>query len=293
MNGRGGEGPPHREAHQPLPYKLRWRPSGALIGAHPGLGEGDGGEFRRLVPLLRHPDPRRIDLRATFRDPTGELHVRQLAPRSAISVVAIVDLSGSMGFEGRVRRMHVVAELCATLAASAYRMGDRFALIGCDSDVRDDLLIPPTRRQGLEFDVYDRLMRAEPRGASTRGLLAAADRLPNRRTFVLLISDFQMPLVQVNEVLDALWRHDVAPIVARDLGEEHDLPAWGLVELKDLETGQRRLTVMRPALRQAWRRAARSRQAALDRLFEQHGRAAFHLVDRLDIDALTEYLMAG
>jgi uncharacterized protein (DUF58 family) len=279
-------------APQPLPYRLRWRPGGASIGAHPGLGEGGGGEFRRHVPLLRHPDPRRIDLRMTFRDPLGELHVRQFARSSAIAVVAIVDLSGSMGFQGRVRRMHAVAELCAVLAVSAHRMGDRFGLIGCDAAVRDDLFVPATRRQGLEFEVFDRLVKARPQGASARGLAAAVDWLPSRRSLVFLISDFLMPAAQVDAILDALWRHDVVPVVVRDQGEEDDLPAWGLVELSDLETGRRRLVVMRPALREAWRQAGKARRAALDRLFERRGRAPFHLVDRLDTDALTQHLIA-
>jgi uncharacterized protein (DUF58 family) len=280
------------EAPQPLPYRLRWRPHGAAIGAHPGLGEGGGGEFRRHMPLLRHPDPRRIDLRMTFRDPLGELHVRQFARSNAIAVVAVVDLSGSMSFQGRVQRMHAVAELCAVLAVSARRTGDRFGLIGCDAGVREDLFMAATRRQGVEFEVYDRVVKARPRGASARGLAAAAAWLPAQRSLVFLISDFLMPATQVEEILDALWRHDVVPVVVQDQGEESDLPAWGLVELNDLETGRRRLVVMRPALREAWHRAGRARRAALDLVFERHGRAAFHLVDRLDTDALTQRLLA-
>lgn len=279
-----------RQAPQAVPYRLRWRPGGASMGAHPGLGEGGGGEFRRHVPLLRHPDPRRIDLRMTYRDPLGELYVRQLARSSAIAVVAVVDLTGSMGFEGRVRRTHAVAELCAVLAVSAYRMGDRFGMIGCDAAVREDTFIPPTRRRGLEFEVFDRLVSARPQGASARGLPAAADWLPANRSLVFLISDFLMPVSQIEEALDALWRHDVVPVVVRDRGEEDDLPAWGLVELTDLETRRRRLAVMRPALREAWQRNGRARRAALDRLFETRGRPAFHLIDRLDTDALTQYL---
>jgi uncharacterized protein (DUF58 family) len=292
MNG-AGTGIDAGQAPQPLPYRLRWRPGSAPIGAHPGLGEGGGGEFRRHVPLLRHPDPRRIDLRVTFRDPLGELHVRQFAQSSAIAVVAIVDLSGSMGFEGRVQRMQAVAELCAVLAVSACRTGDRFGLIGCDAAVRDDLFMPATRRMGLEFEVYDRVVNAGPRGASARGLAAAVDWLPARRSLVFLISDFLMPAAHVDAILDALWRHDVVPVVVRDQGEEDDLPAWGLVELRDLETGRRRLVVMRPSLRAAWREAGKARRAALDRLFERRGRAPFHLVDRLDTDALTQHLIAA
>lgn len=291
MNGAGASADA-METPQPVPYRLRWRPGGVSIGAHPALGEGGGGEFRRHVPLLRHPDPRRIDLRMTFRDPLGELHVRQFARSSAIAVVAVVDLSGSMGFQGRVLRMRAVAELCAVLAVSACRTGDRFGLIGCDATVREDIFIPATRRQGLEFEIFDRLVNAEPRGASARALAAAADWLPAGRSLVFLISDFLMPVSQIDETLDALWRHDVAPVAVRDQGEEDDLPAWGLVELTDLETGRRRLVVMRPALREAWRRAGRARRAELDRLFERRGRAAFHLVDRLDTDALTQYLFA-
>jgi uncharacterized protein (DUF58 family) len=291
MNGVGAR-MAARGAPQPVPYKLRWRPHGVSIGAHPGLGEGGGGEFLRHVPLLRHPDPRRIDLRMTFRDPLCGLHVRQFARSSAIAVVAVVDLSGSMGLHGRVERMSAVAELCAVLAVSAYRMGDRFGLIGCDAAVRSDLFIPATRRQGLEFEVFDRLVNARPKGASTRGLAAAADWLPARRSLVFLISDFLMPVTEVDETLDALWRHDVVPVVVRDQGEEDDLPSWGLIELTDLETGRRRLAVMRPALREAWRCAGRARRAELNRLFERRGRAAFNLVDRLDSDALTQYLFA-
>jgi uncharacterized protein (DUF58 family) len=278
---------------QPLPYRLRWRPGDAFIGAHPGRGDGAGGLFQRHVPLLRHPDPRRIDLRATLRDPMQELHVRQFAKRSAIAVIAVIDLSGSMGFVGRVQRMRVVAEFCATLAVSARRMGDRFGLIGCDASVRDDVFMPPMRHQGMEIEVFDLVMGAVPRGASAGGLFAAADRLPARRSLVFLLSDFLMPLPQVDRLLGALWRHDVVPVMVRDRGEEQDLPTRGLVELGDLETGRRRLAVMRPSLREAWRRAGEERRAALDHLFRQHGRAPFHLIDELDADALAEHLIAG
>lgn len=277
----------------PVPYRLGWRPGSVHSGAHRGSGEGGSGEFRRHVPLLQHPDPRRVDFRRTFQDPMGEVHVRQFAPRSAVALVALVDLSGSMGFEGHVRRMAVVAELCATLALSAYKMGDRFGLIGCDTSVREDILVAPTRRRGLEVEVFERLVHARPEGASVRGLAEAAYRLPTQRSLVFLISDFLFPAAQLEGVLDALWRHEIVPVLLRDAGEDEDLPAWGLVELQDLETGRRRLTVMRPALRDRWRNARKARFAALDRLFDERGHPPVHLVGRLDPDKLTESLIGG
>lgn len=283
-------GEPHPEPRRPLPYRLRWRPEGVLPGAHPGHGEGAEGEFRRHVGLLRHPDPRRIDLRASLRDPFGELHVRQFAPRRAIPVAAIVDLSGSMRFgEALAGR---VAELCAILALSAGRSGDSFALIGCDDAVRDDISLPPRRQRGLEEEVFERLVSASPRGGSA-GLPAAAGRLPTRRSLVFLVSDFLMPPERIAAVLDSLWRHDVVPVVIRDGALDDGLPAWGLTEVADLEGGTTRLVFMRPALRARWRALARERGEALAAAFAARGLRPFELADTLDTDALAQRLMEG
>ncbi|MCK0197954.1 hypothetical protein MWN34_13655 [Ancylobacter sp. 6x-1] len=274
-----------------LAYALRWRPRGIRPGAHAGGGEGGEGAFRRHVELTRSPDPRRLDVLASLRDPFGTLHVRQYAPRRAIAVAALVDLSASMRFGGLVAGP--VTELCTLLAASAQAIGDSFALHGAGAAPREDVDLPAGRRRGIETEVRSRLARAEPDGAGSAGLVAAAERLPARRGMVFLISDFLMPADEIGRLLDALWRHDVIPVVLHDSAAERDLPRWGLVQLADLETGARRLVVMRPALRARWRAAARARRAALDALFAAHGARAFHLVDRLDADALARHLLEG
>jgi uncharacterized protein (DUF58 family) len=276
---------------RPLPYRLRWRPEGIFPGAHPGRGEGAEGEFRRHVSLLRQPDPRRIDLRVSLRDPYGELHVRQFAPRRAVPVAMLVDLSGSMRFGAAVAGP--VAELGALLALSAVRSGDNFALFGCDDGVNEVASLPLSRRRGLEAEVRERLMAARPRGAGAAGLFEAAGRLPGRRSLVFLVSDFLMPADEIERLLDALWRHDVVPVVLRDGALEEDLPRWGLIELGDLETGAARLVFMRPALRARWLRAARERQAALAGLFARRGLRPVTLKDALDTDALAQRLMEG
>ncbi|HEY9212152.1 MAG TPA: DUF58 domain-containing protein [Ancylobacter sp.] len=273
---------------QPIPYRLGWRPEGVFPGAHPGHGEGVEGEFRRHVSLLRHPDPRRIDLRVSLRDPTGELHVRQFSPRRSVAVAALVDLSGSMGFGNDASR---IADLCALLAVSAQRSGDSFALFGCDAHVREEASLPLSRRRGIEAEVRERLLLARPAGSGVDGLFEAADRLPARRSLVFLVSDFLMPLTQIERLLEALWRHDVVPVVVRDSGAESELPRWGLIEIADLETGGHRLVLMRPGLRERWRQEAAERHQALDALFARHGRRPFHLVDALDADALARRLM--
>ncbi|WP_371346305.1 DUF58 domain-containing protein [Ancylobacter sp. IITR112] len=286
------EGDPLESAElRPLPYRLRWRPEGIFPGAHPGRGEGAEGEFRRHVSLLRQPDPRRIDLRVSLRDPHGELHVRQFAPRRTVPVAMLVDLSGSMRFGAAVTER--VAELGALLALSAVRSGDAFALYGCDAGVNEAASLPLARRRGLEEEVRQRLAAAQPRGAGAAGLLEATGRLPGRRSLVFLVSDFLMPAGEIERLLDALWRHDVVPVVVRDGALEEGLPRWGLLELGDLETGAARLVFMRPSLRARWLRAAQERRQALAALFARRGLRPVELKDALDTDALAQRLMEG
>lgn len=275
------------DAPAALPYRLRWRPRGERPGAHPARGEGGDGTFRGLLPLIARPDPRRIDLRASLRDPFEAIHVRTFAPRRAMTVAVLADVSASMAFDG-VRE--ATAELAATLAASAVAGGDAFALVAADAEARDDIDLPASRRRGMAQEVRARLLSAPFTGRSAGGLGDAAARLPQRRCLVFLVSDFLLPADDLAALLDTLWRHDVVPVVLRDSRAEGDLPAFGLIEARDAETGGRRLVFMRPSLRERWRVEARNRITALEDLFAGRGLGAFHLSDRFDADVLADFL---
>jgi hypothetical protein len=134
------------------------------------------------------------------------------------------------------------------------------------------------------------MLAFQPSGRSTLGLVDAARRLGGRRKLVFLVSDFQMPLADLELILEALSRHDVAPIMLRDSAETAEMPRWGLAQLSDLETGRRRLALMRPALHERWQRLARERDAAIERLCTRYGRPLARLTDRLDPQPLWEAL---
>lgn len=283
--------PPTADAddHAPLlRYPLRWRPAAGRPGAHPGAGRGGQDLFRGLVPLMADADPRRIDIRASLKDPFEGIHVRAFAPRRALTVTAMVDLSASMSF-GTL--LDEAARLVAALAASSVASGDAFGLIAADTAFRADLFIPPTRRRGVPDEVRTLLAEAGAHGAGTGGLLEATARLPRSRSLVVLVSDFLMPDDGIVALLDALARHDVLPVVLHDSRAEGDLPRFGLMELHDAETGRRRLVVLRPALRARWQAAARARRQALDQIFLSRGLSAFHLTDRFDAHALLDFLL--
>jgi uncharacterized protein (DUF58 family) len=274
-----------------LPYRLDWRAAGIRIGAHRGKVEGTGGLFRDFDTLMRSPDPRRIDLRMSMRDPNGSLYVRRFEQKTAIAVYALVDLSASMSFAGGVAKMQIVADLCATLAASTRRIGDAFGLIGANEHIVPEFLLPATRSRGGEADMVERLRAYVPVGRGTEGLIEAANYLAGRRKLVFVLSDFYMPLATIERLFEALSQHDVVPIVLKDRREVEDLPRYGLVSLADLETGRRRLFAMRPALREKWHRDAAEQMRALNALAARYGRGAFEILGPIDWDRLSAYLM--
>lgn len=281
-------------AETPLPYyRLRWTAPGVRTGAHRGSVAGAGGALKGFAPLARANDPRRLDLSLSLRDPFGNLYVREFEQKSAVTIYALVDVSGSMGFGGSAGKMRLAAELCATLAASARAAGDAFGMIGCDDRIREELMLPATRLRGAEREARLRLLGFKPQARGSGGMLEAARWFAGRRRLVFVISDFLMPLASVEALFQALARHDVAPVVIRDPAQDRDIPRWGFAEVRDLETGRSRLLFMRPKLREAWLRQTQERQEQLARLCGRYGRRPFVADGRIDPLALGEYLMEG
>ncbi len=279
------------EAPTDLPYRLPWRSADVRIGAHCGKHEGAGGLFRDAVPLLRNPDPRRLDLRVSARDPFEGLHVRRFEQKTSVAVYTLVDVSASMGFRGSTDKMRLAADLCSALAASVRRAGDAFGLIGCDEAVQPELRFLASRARGSEIEMLRRLRTFVPTGRSARGLIDAAALIGGRRKLVFLVSDFYMPREDIEDIFAALAHHDVLPIVLSDSLEIEKLPRWGILSLTDLEIGRRRLVVMCPRLREAWQRRSGRRRAELKAIAARFGRQPFEIRDRIDWDKLGAYLV--
>ena len=270
-------------------YRLDRRVGGIHPGMHPGTESGGGLEPLRHEPLLDGRDPRRLDLLASLRDPLRRLLVRRHRQRASIRVCVLADLSASLGFRGRGNRTELLAGLVSALGYSAGRAGDAFAFIGCDARMRDEFLLPPTRVTGAWIDLATRLMTFTPRGTGSQGLLEALPMIGGHRSLVFLASDFHFPLDLLDELLAGLARHQVVPVVLADSGESEPASGFGLVRVADVETGEERTLVMRPALRRRLRAEAERRREALSRCFATHGVDPIELADHLDPDRINDY----
>jgi hypothetical protein len=276
--------------------ELHYRVASPVLGHFPGhhrSRRGDSGfEFRGHATLLDAPDPRRLDLHASLRDPFGAWRVRLHHQRMANPVVMVADLSASMGFAGRQRKIEVLADFVDSLAWSAWRTGDRFGFIGCDATVRPDWLQLPTRARGSGQQLAQALRVWSPSGLSARsadGLLQAPAYIGQQRALVFLVSDFHLPLSRIEAVLAALAAHEVVPVVLWDPLEFQVGAARGLLHAVDPESGRRRLVWWRPALRDRWQRAHQARHDALQRVFAARRQRPLFIEGAFDADAVTRH----
>lgn len=276
-----------------IAYRVAWKALSSRPGAHRSRNWGTGGNFRDLVPFMRAPEPRRIDLRQSLRDPWQGLHVRRFEQSSILDVVLLADMSGSMGFKGNSTKLSVLAELSEVLARSARRIGDRFGMIACDDRIIDELSVRMTRSRGGEPEMIERILRYTPRQARATGLIEAARSLAGRRRLVLIVSDFRLPEAELVALFDILSPHDVIPVVLKDSAETDDLPSWGFIELNDLESGRTRMVFMRPSLKDRLKREEQARADMLRRLFSTYAREPVVVTDKLDWHRLGAALLGA
>ncbi len=270
-------------------YQVPWRARGGHPGRHAGTQSGGGFELQAYAPFASQPDPRNLDVRATLADPFGQLMVRNYRQQACIPVYLVADLSASMSFRGKASKLRLLAEFAESLAWSAWRTGDPFGFFGCDGGIRWDLSLPLRRRKGMAATWCKRIEEFQPESGRHGGLWEAAAQLGRQRALVFLASDFHLDGEEMKALLDAFAFHDLVPVVLWDSGEYEHLPRWGLADLQDPETGERRRLFLRPSLREKLKQRFGERREEIVQRCAPRGREPFFLIDRFDADAMTRY----
>ncbi len=272
-----------------LRYHLPRRAGGQVAGVHRAAAAGAGLEFLGHRSLFDHPDPRRIDLRASLADLRGDWLVRVNRHRAAIAVLALVDVSASMRF-GEPAKLALAADFVESLALGAFRIGDAVGMLGFDAAVRDDLHVPPRHGRGVGPALAALLRGCACGPGGFEGLRDAAMQVGRRPSLVFLVSDFRWPLDGLGDVLDLLAAAHVVPLVVVDPAEDDAPAGGGLALLRDAETSRQRTLWVRPALRARWREAALARRARLDAIFADRGLRPFTLSGAFDAQSLSRHL---
>lgn len=281
------------DTQRDLAYAIPWRTSSVRMGAHKSYLSGGAGLFRDIVPLTTYPDPRRLAIRASLNDPFERLLVRRAEQLSAIDVAVLVDVSASMSFEGRINKIAIASDLAEALAVCTERTGDTFALLPFDDKLRQDLVLWRTLSRAAHRGAIESLRRTIPHRAGSEGIAEAGAAIAGSRKLVFLISDFLWSEETARTAADVLSFHDVVPVELRDSLELEDLPRWGLLNLRDLETGRQRLIAMRPSLKARWLELRREQRDRITRVLDATSREMFSIRDDIDWMRLTAHLLYG
>ena len=209
--------------------------SEALAGTYHSAFRGRGVEFEEVRPYVVGDDVRTIDWNVSAR--AGAPHVKQFREERELCVMLAVDLSGSLDFGTRSQfKREMVAEMAATIAFSAIRNGDKVGLLAFTDRV--ERFMPPRKGTRHVLRIVRELLALRPQGTGTRigEAIDEVTRIVRKRSVLFVVSDF-MDTGWERSMSVARGRHDVIPVVVRDAAED-SLPAVGLLELEDPETGQ-------------------------------------------------------
>ena len=270
-------------------YRLSTPTRSASPGAHLSTFAGSGYLFQRYVPLLAHPDPRRMDMRASVLDPLQQFQVRAYQQYSQINVYLLADVSASMGYLGQYSKQQVLAQFFSALASSALDYGDQFGFVGCGQHLQPRWMLPLSRQRARVAEMRQQLENSRLAG-NAQGLFSAWQYVATQRALVFLVSDFNFPLTRLIPLLSRLQTHDLVPIVLWDHNEYQHLPDWGFLNLKDMENGQQRLLWLRPGMREKLTAAYQQREAQLKKCFRDHGREALFLTQGFSANRINSFL---
>lgn len=252
-----------------IEIKTRHAVNDVFSGRYHSVFKGRGMEFDEVREYIPGDDIRAIDWNVTAR--TGVPHIKKFVEEREMTVMLLVDISGSndFGSTGQLKR-DLAAEVAAMLAFSATRNNDRIGLI-LFSD-RVEKYIPP--HKGTTSHVL-RLIREvlyhEPQSRMTDAgpALDFLNHTAHRKAVTFLISDFIFPASFEKPLKITARRHDLIAVSIADRHEQ-SWPKAGLVEWRDPESGHRILIdTSSPAVRSALLLEQEQRRKNLHRIMHR------------------------
>ncbi len=233
-------------------------------GEYHSVFRGMGLAFEEVREYQPGDDIRTIDWNVTAR--MGHPFIKRYIEERELTVLLVVDCSASHQFGTLLQqKREVIAELAAVLAFSAISNNDKVGLIAFTDRV--ERFVPPRKGSRHVLRLIRDILFYQPahRGTALREGLDFLNRILHRRAIVFLLSDF------LDRGFERTFKrtarhHDLIAIRITDPREE-DLPAVGLLELEDAESGARvLLDTSSRRVREGLRAAARQRREALQQL---------------------------
>ena len=240
-----------------------------LTGDYHSMFKGQGVEFDEVRPYVAGDDIRSIDWNVTAR--TGSPHVKRFSEERELTVIFLVDVSGSQVFGSGTRsKSELAAEITCLLALTAIRNQDKIGLILFSDRILKS--IPPRKGRTSVMRLVREVLAADEtrEGTDITASLRFLNNVQKRKAVVFLVSDFQDSGYE-KELRVTARRHDVIACPISDPCE-FELPNVGLVEMQDPESGELLLVdTGSAAVRRAFAERAAQDNGQLMKFFKRNG----------------------
>jgi uncharacterized protein (DUF58 family) len=263
-----------------------------MAGQYHSVFKGRGIAFSEVRQYMPGDDIRLIDWNVSAR--MNDAYIKLFTEEREMTVLLMVDMSASGRFGSRAQeKRDLAAEIAAVLAFSAIRNNDRVGLIIFTDEV--ERFVPPKKGKKHVLRVISEILSFEPRSPRTNlgAALEFVGRVARRRAVAFLISDFLEPTARYERALRiTAGRHDLIPVTVTDPLEQ-GLPAVGLLEVEDPETGEVVVFDTSGPEARAFAREARRALETREALFRRLDMDAMHVsTDRPYLPALTAFFEA-
>ena len=197
--------------------------------------KGRGMTFSEVRQYQYGDDIRAIDWNVTAR--YNEAHVKVFEEERELTMMLMVDISGSAGFGTKnALKEDIVTEIAATMAFSATQNNDKIGLILFSDQI--ELYIPPKKGKSHVLRIIRELIEFQPKSNKTdvAQALKFLSSTQKKKAIVFLISDFMSEDYE-RTLKIASKKHDIIGIRVYDIREE-SIPNLGVVPMLDAETGK-------------------------------------------------------
>jgi uncharacterized protein (DUF58 family) len=206
-------------------------------GEYRSVFRGQGIEFAEVRSYQHGDDFRSVDWNVTAR--MGSPYVKTFEEERELTLLLVVDRSGSVEFGRPSTKSEIAVEVAAVLALAAARQNDRVGAVVFSGGI--DHVVPPGKGRTHALRVIRDLLAFNPqdRGTNIKAALGYVSRLLHHRSIVVVLSDFRAQGWE-EQLRSIALRHEVVAITVDD-SRESQLPQAGWIELEDAELGTRML----------------------------------------------------
>ena len=251
-----------------IEIKTRGLSRNIFAGQYHSAFKGRGMAFSEVREYQYGDDIRDIDWNVTAR--YVRPYVKVFEEERELTVMLLIDVSGSRDFGSvNVMKKEVITEIAATLAFSAIQNNDKIGVVFFSDKI--EKFIPPQKGKKHILYIIRELIDFHPEETRTdiSQVLKYLTNAIKKRCTAFLISDF----IDKEGFKDALTvanrKHDMVDIQVYDR-RETELPAVGLMKIKDAETGKERWIDSSSArVRAAYKEWWEKRQAKMSDTFKK------------------------